>query len=390
MIEITDNRGLKELGQKLANLDFFTLDTEFIREKTYYPILALVQVSWHGQGPILIDPLEISDWSPFHDALLNPSICKVFHAGRQDLEIFHHQMQAMPQNLFDTQIVASMCGYGEQIGYSGLVAKVLGVHLTKGNSYSNWLQRPLTAAQLNYARDDVKYLPELYERLSAVAQTKSRTQWIRQETGAQLNESLFNPNPDQLWTKVKKAGTLKSKNAAVLRELAKWRDATARAANRPIRFILSDEVLIELSKIEKLTLEQLISRRGLQGRFVDRYGQTLLDLHAKARALPKTEWPFFGNPRRKPPSGRIEILADLAWLLIKEIAREADIAPTHLISKKDLPYFVEAYTQNEDLSPFSLSQGWRKEMVGELLFRLLEGRLLLQVKNHRLVWQEQA
>ena len=157
MIEIQDNQALLELCHEIQGQAYITFDTEFIRERTYYPVLALVQVSWAGQPPVLIDPLHITDWKPFHEILKNSSICKVFHAGRQDLEIFYNQMQCLPENLFDTQIAAAMCGLGEQIGYSALVSKLLGVQLAKGNSYTNWLKRPLTEAQLSYARDDVLY-----------------------------------------------------------------------------------------------------------------------------------------------------------------------------------------------------------------------------------------
>src|SRR5690606_38162608 len=150
-----------ELCAALEQQPFFTLDTEFIRERTYYPVLALVQVSWTGQEPLLIDPLAIQNWQPFHRVLERADIRKVFHAGRQDLEIFFYQIGRMPKNLFDTQIAASMCGYGDQISYSSLVAKVLGVQLSKGSSYTNWLQRPLAEDQLRYARDDVRYLPQL-------------------------------------------------------------------------------------------------------------------------------------------------------------------------------------------------------------------------------------
>ena len=368
--------------------DYIALDTEFIRERTYFPILALLQFSWKGQDPILVDPLPIDDWEPLHQVLRNPNVTKLFHAGRQDLEIFFHQMGEVPVNLFDTQIAASMCGYGDQIGYGSLVARLLGVQLAKGSSYTNWLQRPLTESQLKYARDDVLYLPEVYEKLQAKGRARDRLKWILEEMNTQLHEKLFDPDPAELWRKVKRSKTLKPKDTPVLQELAHWRDDIARKVNRPVRFILSDEAMLELAKIDKLTLENLRSRRGVQAGFVDRYGEQILSSHQSGRARPKTEWPQSSGVEQRPPSEKSEALADLAWLLIKEIAEKAHIAPTNLIAKKSLAYFLDAYIRNKELDSFSISHGWRKKMVGDLLVKLIEGELVIKVQDKKIIWQE--
>ena len=388
MIEIQEDKTFQQLCRNMQSQPFITLDTEFIREKTYYPVLALVQLRWPGQDPILVDPLNITDWSPFHEVLRNPNIVKVLHASRQDIEIFFYQMNEMPRAVFDTQVAAALCGYGEQIGYSSLVSKLLNKQLSKGSSYTNWLQRPLTKAQLEYARNDVRYLPEIYQLLRTKALSIGRLDWIQEEMAKQLHDKLFKPDPKKLWRKVKKSGGLRPKQAVVLQAFAAWRDETARENNRPVRFILSDEAMLELAKVEQMTLESLKERRGIHSKFIERYGHVLVDLHKQSRARPKSEWPSQNEPDEIVPSDRSESLADLAWLLIKEISRENNVAPMNLIVKKELPRFIEAYIRNLPRDGFPISSGWRWEMVGKRLTDLLDGRLTIQISNYSIVWRE--
>jgi ribonuclease D len=387
MIDIQTNQDLKDLCEEASRQTSIALDTEFIRERTFFPILALVQIGWKEREPVLIDPLTIDDWAPFHDLLTNPNICKLFHSGRQDLEIFYNQMGRLPENMFDTQIAASMCGLGDQIGYSALVERLLGVHLAKGSSYTNWLQRPLTSNQLRYARDDVRYLPEVYEKLVSRAQEKKRLDWILQEVEDQLNQKLFEPDLDELWRKVKKVSSVRERNLIVLQALTRWRHETARVIDRPVRYLLSDEVMVELSKIDHLTMENLNSRRGMQPKIIDRYGAELIDLHTTARAKPKSEWPTLRENNRRPPSEKSEALAGLAWLLLKEIASKADMAPSNLINKRDLANFIETHHRGGDLSQFPIGSGWRKKMVGAPLLDLIEGRLAIRVVKRRIIWE---
>lgn len=390
MIDIVDNQALAELCEDASKSEYITLDTEFIRERTFFPILALVQISWADRAPVLIDPLKITDWEPFHRLLLDPNIVKVFHSGRQDLEIFFFQMKAMPVNIFDTQIAASMCGLGDQIGYSSLVDRLLSVKLAKGSSYTNWLQRPLSDAQLSYARDDVLYLPAVYLRLVKLAREKGRISWIEQEMKDQLCAKLFEPDPNQLWRKVKKASSLRGRNLAVLQAFARWRYEIAQEMDKPLRFVLSDEVMVEVCKLDRLTPEQLRARRGIQSRIIERHGETLSKLHAEAKETPRDQWPVLHPPDQKPPSDKSEALADLAWMLVKELARNAQMAPSHLANKKTLAQFIECYHREGDLSRFEIGKGWRWEMVGQQLIDLMEGRLTIKVKNRRIYWEKES
>lgn len=386
MIDIQSNAELASFCSEMDGQPYITIDTEFIRERTFYPILALIQVSWKNRVPVLIDPLRITNWDPFHYVLKDPAIRKVFHAGRQDVEIFFYQMGEVPENLFDTQIAASMCGFGDQVGYSALVSRILGTQLTKGSSFTNWLRRPLTDAQLSYAADDVLYLPAVYERLHKRAEEKGRLEWISDETLTQFDRKLFEPDLNQIWRKVKKSNSLSPKNLAVLQALARWRYETARELDKPLRFIISDEAMVELAKVDRLSHESLSARRGMQSKILDRYGDDIIDVHDEARALPSSEWPVTRSNRDRTPSDKSEALADFGWLLIKEIARGAHIAPTHLTSKKDLAFFIDACIQGGDLDEFAINRSWRLKMVGKPLMDLIEGRLVLQVKDHRIKW----
>lgn len=387
-IDIATNEALAQLCDAMSGQPFITLDTEFIRERTYFPVLALVQVSWEGQDPVLIDPLTITDWQPLHKILQDPATVKVLHAGRQDLEIFYHQIQRIPKPVFDTQIAASFCGYGDQISYSGLVQRILGIHVPKGDSFTNWLQRPLTKDQLRYAQDDVRYLPEIYQALKRKAAQKKREEVIDQEIRDSFQESLFSPDPQQLWRKVKKSGSLRSKDLAVLQELAAWRDKTARTLDKPVRYVLGDEVLVDLSKIARLGTEQLKARRGVHAKFVERFGHEILKCHATGREKSSKQWPKASRAHRLAFE-ESENLADLAWILIREIARKRDISPNHLILKRDLAPLIDAYLDGHSLDKYPLFQGWREQMVGQPIIDLIEGRLQIHVTNHRIVWQQQ-
>lgn len=388
-IDIVTDEALKQLCEKMAGLPFITFDTEFIRERTYFPVLALIQVSWEGQDPVLIDPLLISDWSPFHRVLADENTVKVLHAGRQDLEIFYNQMGQVPGPIFDTQIAASFCGYGDQISYSGLVQKVTGIHVPKGDSFTNWLQRPLTQDQIRYAQDDVRYLPEVYHKLETIAARKQRTEVIAQETQASFQADLFDPDPQFLWRKVKKSGNLRPKNLVVLQELAAWRDKTARKVDKPVRYILADEVLVDLAKIPKLRLDQLRTRRGVHAKFIERFGAEILECHAHARDRSPKTWPKVTRANRLNHE-ESENLADLAWILIREIARKRDISPNHLILKRDLAPLIDAYLSGKPAESLALFNGWRQDMVGRPLIDLIEGRLQIRVTNHCIVWEQQS
>ena len=231
-------------------------------------------------------------------------------------------------------------------------------------------------------------LPDAYEALVNRANKLGRLEWIMEETSIQFDLSRFDPDPEELWRKIKKAGNLRARNAVVLRELAIWRDRIARAGDKPVRYIISDEAMIELAKADRLNLDVLGARRGLQPRFIERYGKELIECHQHARKIPKDEWPDVRSLYDRGPSEQSEALADLAWLMVKEIAKKSDMAPNNLVSKKGLTTFIDAYLQGRKLDDFPLHQGWRGAMVGKPLINFIEGRVAVKVENRRIVWQE--
>jgi len=382
MIDITSQESFNALCASLEHESYISIDTEFIREKTFFPNLALVQIAGTDSKPFLIDPLEIQDWTAFHNLLLNQDIVKIFHAGRQDIEIFFQQMGTIPKNIYDTQIAASYLGYGEQIGYGNLVFKALKQEIQKGDSYTNWLKRPLTDSQISYARNDVLFLGPVYEKFTEKAKSLQRTSWIQEEIEANYYDTLFVPDEKDLWRKIKKSTSLKRNQLAILQELAIWRYRVAREANKPLRFVTRDEVLISLSHRQQIDEHNISQIRGLPPHFRRQYGTELIAAFNRGHEMPREEWPRHGERNKSYPE-HIEIIAELAWVLVKETAAKAEMAPTLFLSKKQMTRLVSKAISGE-VTIDSLFTGWRQEILGTKLGMLLEGELALLVKNGRL------
>ncbi|PIE02616.1 MAG: ribonuclease D [Acidobacteria bacterium] len=383
MIDITSQKGFDALCRECEKQPYLAIDTEFIRERSFFPQLALLQIAWPGSAPMLIDPLKIDNWKPLHKILLNPNMTKIFHAGRQDIEIFFLQMGTIPTNLFDTQIAASFMGYGEQIGYGGLVQRMLGVELQKGDSYTNWLKRPLTESQIAYARNDVLYLIEIYEKLVNRAKALGRRQWIQEEIDHTFDNELFTPNPKNMWQRVKKNQSLKGRKLAVLQELAIWRYETAKAINKPLRFVLRDEVLISIAHRKQLDTASLSQIRGFQPKLRKQQAANLIHAFEKGYFKPKEDWP----KRSERPSGyssEIELIAELVWILVKEVSAKEGVAATLLLSKKQLPGYVSDFLRGQQTEFLT---GWRKELIGSKLEALLNGKMSLFIDNGHVVFR---
>lgn len=384
-IDITNDQSLADLSARIAAQPMCALDTEFIGERTYWPKLALVQVSYPQGQPVLIDPLQINDWTPFHRVLRDHSIIKIVHGGRQDVDIFFRQMGAVPCQVFDTQIAASLCGFGAQIGYADLVDRIVGRRLEKDNSFTDWLRRPLSSHQLAYARDDVRYLCRIYRALRARLTEMDRAKWADDEMERRFAAEEFAIDPAKQWLKVKRYKSLGPRHWAVMQDLAAWRLSTAQHIDRPIRSVLSDEALIEASRAECLTLEDLKNGRAFARFSVAKYGAELVRIHAAARRKPKTQWP---NPKesRRTTSRDQQLQVDLAWVLIQGIARRHRIAPTKIITKRSLPNLLEALPTLADHAVPPTVDGWRWALIGPTLRRLIDGDVFVGIRNGRVVW----
>jgi ribonuclease D len=353
------------------------IDTEFHREKTYYPKLALVQIA-HAGAIACVDPLaEGLDLAPLDAVLASPEVLKIMHAGRQDLEIFHARLGRVPAPLFDAQVAAAVLGLGEQIGYGPLVHKLLGITLAKTQVRTDWMRRPLHKDVVAYAADDVRYLGEVHRRLEERLRQRHRRDWLDEEQAGLLDGATYVQEPETAWLRVKGTDKLKGSSCAIAQRVADWRERTAMAADRPRRRILPDEIVIDLARQKPRNMAPLERMRGLDAGVRKKYGQKLLDLVAEAEALPREDWP---KPRvRKDYRDVDDAVVSGLNVVLQARAREADISSALLANRADL---TELAAGNRDLA---LLHGWRHELAGKALLDFLAGRSRLRVAGGKLV-----
>lgn len=368
---------LTKACEVLSNAKVLCVDTEFHREKTYYPQFALLQIGC-TDGCFIIDPVQIKDLKPIWDIMLNPDVLKVFHAGRQDLEIILEHAGALPLPIFDTQIAAALLGYGQQVGFGNLVQRLVKKELAKGESYSDWLQRPLSKQQMNYAADDVIYLMPIYHALKEELQARKRYNWLDEEQNILTSPDTYAVDKDEVFWRVKGANKLKPKQLAVLRELAAWRETTSQKKDLPRRRLVSDEVLIELAKRDKLSIEVMGRIRGLNDGTIRRFGQTWIDLWQSGMNCPEAERPKL--PTRKHNTSGTDLRLELLDTLLRLKAESSAISSTILANKSELAELASwGHNCKGDLPKLPCLSGWRKELVGEDLLRLLRGELSLRI-----------
>lgn len=352
------------------------LDVEFIREHTYRPQIALVQVAVDGECA-LVDPLGELDLTPLEALVPDPHITKVLHAGTQDLEIFYLRTGAAPRAIFDTQVAAAMLGLGQQVSYGGLVERVLGVSLRKGEAFTNWLQRPLTPAQEQYALSDVQHLLPMHDRMQEQLALLGRGEWLREELTRFEQVELYVPDPRTLYLRVKRCGTLDPRALAVLRELAAWREEEARREDRPRRRILGDEQLVELARRAPRTAEQLAALRGLGPRVAREHGRALLaavhqGLAVEDAACPRME----RGPRLEPDDQLVVSFLDAC---LKHLCARMGIDPSMITGAAGLQQLVHDLRRGRlDAERHELLSGWRGDQIGRHLLDVLQGRRALR------------
>lgn len=361
---IVDQPALVDFCTRLRGESWLALDTEFIRERTYYPRLCLIQVA-SADEVACIDPLALPSLDPLLDLLHDPAITKILHAAQQDLELFFHLRGVVPTPVFDTQLAALALGQGHQIGYAALVRQLLGVDLDKAHTRADWRQRPLALEWLRYAADDVRYLPELYRRQRAALVERGWLDALTEDFRALCHPDRYRSQPWEAWRRVREHRRLSGVQRAVLRALAAWREERASVCDRPRRWILEDAVLVELAQRMPRDVEQLQRVRGLPAATLQRHGAELLEQIAAARAEPPEQWPARPMRPRLTPSQIIQVDEWLALIAVR--AREQGIPPPVCADRRD----VENLLAGMD-SP--LRQGWRAALIGrELQARLAEG-----------------
>jgi ribonuclease D len=376
---ITQSDDLAALCARLAKADFITVDTEFMRENTYWPELCLVQIADKNEAAA-IDPMAPGlDMSPLMDLLTdNEDVLKVFHAGGQDVEIIYNITARTPHPIFDTQIAMMAISQSEQIGYSNLVESWLGLTIDKGARFTDWSRRPLTERQIEYAIGDVTHLAKIFPKMLQRLKKTGRGEWLDQEMEKLADPENYRNDPSVAWKRIKAAG----RNAAVLgrlKALAAWREHEAQDKNIPRGRIARDETLADLASHPPKTQADLAKVRGLsQGWKDNEIGRRLMNTLAKAEPLPEDELPPRA-PRGAPLGKEGSLVADLLKLLLKIRAREIDVAARLLARSEELEMLAAGVRKN-----LAMLQGWRFEVFGKDALNLVEGRMAFAVENGRL------
>lgn len=360
---------------ELRRHDWFAIDTEFMREKSYYPQLCLIQIAT-PDGAVCIDPFGIDDLGPLLELLYDPAILKVFHAARQDLEIFHVMRGTPPAPVFDTQLAATLLGHGDQVGYGALVKETLGVELEKAHSRADWSLRPLTPEQLEYAADDVRYLVQVYQKQRAALEQNGRLPWLAEDFAALSDPHTYENPPQEAWRRIKGVNFLKGVQLAVLQQIAAWREQQAQDSDRPRRWVLKDEVMFDMAKLMPDSLDKLGRIRGLEKGTVERNGKRLLELIQQGRKMPKDDWPQLETAIRLAPGQ--EAMVDAMMALVRLRAQQHQVSVPTLAPRREVERLLG------DDSEAALRHGWRAQLVGQDLERLLRGELFLHVRQGRL------
>ncbi len=359
LLVIQDAQLLDQRCRELASCSWIGIDTEFLRVRTYYPRLCLVQVS-SPNGVIGIDPLKCETLEPLIHVLGDTAQTKVIHAARQDLEVLYHICGWAPQPVFDTQIAAALLGFGDQVSYASLVAKIAGKTLSKHETRTNWCSRPLTPGQLEYAYQDVSYLGELYQYLNAELERQGRLWWLEEECRPLGDPALYAVEPKNAYKRLRSGHSLDPQSQHLLKHLAVWRERTAQRKDLPRNWVVDDNQLVDIAAAKPQEWEQLMKIEGIPSQFVHRHGNAVLAVIGQSHRGDGEEL-VWGSPTRL--SDREKRLADRLIEIIKAQAQAERVSSTLVASRKEVQRFVRQQHNHP------LVTGWRFELVGR---RLLE------------------
>lgn len=376
---LTTTEALAAFCSKAAQAHYVTVDTEFLRERTYFAQLCLVQLAMPGVDDaqaVLVDPLaEGISLDPLYALFRNPDVIKVFHAARQDLEIFHVEGGVVPSPLFDTQVAAMVCGFGDQVGYETLVRKIARANLDKSSRFTDWSRRPLSDAQKTYALADVTHLRQIYEYLKAELARTKRTQWLEEELAQLTDASSYIVDPDAAWQRLK-LRTSSGRTLAIAKELAAFRERYAQQKNIPRSRVIKDDALIELASTKPRSLADLSkSRLLLRDARKGEIAEGLVAAVVAGLDMPAERQPEM--PEGRDRSNLNSALADLLRVLLKAKAEEAGVATKLIASSADLDDI--ACGDHNGI----WATGWRREVFGNDALRLVRGEIALSAKGDR-------
>ncbi len=377
MTVIADSQTLAEFCRQQEEAPFVAIDTEFMRDRTYWPVLCLVQVAG-PEGAAALDPLAPGiDLEPLFALMRKSSLLKVFHAARQDIEIFYNLTGSVPAPLFDTQVAAMVCGFGDAVSYETLASRLAGAHIDKSSRFTDWARRPLTERQVKYALDDVVHLRRVYEKLSVRLAGTGRAHWLEQEMAALTDPATYRLDPAAAWQRLKvRSGNRRM--LALVRALAEWRETTAQQRNLPRNRVVRDEQLLEIAAHSPKTADDIAHMRGLGKGFAEsRFGAEILAVVARTLELPESQYPEPEQRRALPPG--LGPLTDLLRVLLKLRCEENDVAVKLVADADDL----ERLAASDDADVAAL-RGWRWELFGKDALDLKHGRLALTVAGKRI------
>lgn len=380
MTLITKTSELLKFCQSLKGTPFVTVDTEFMRESTYWPQLCLVQVAGPEDAVAAIDALAPGiDLAPLFDLMDAPETLKIFHAARQDLEIFFHLMGHVPAPLFDSQVAAMVCGFGDQVGYENLIAKLTTARIDKSSRFTDWARRPLSERQITYALSDVTHLRDAYRKLAKELERNGREAWLDSEMAVLNSASTYEGNPDLAYKRIK-ARNPKPRVAALIKELAAWREREAKRRDVPRNRILRDDALMEIAHHAPKNAADLARTRGLGERMANGpAGEEILKAVKRGLDIPDADLPR--APKTPDLPAGIGPVSDLLKVFLKMICEETGVAQKLIANASDIDQ-IAAFGEKADVNAM---KGWRFEMFGEAAAKLRNGEMGLAIKNKKVV-----
>ena len=370
---IANQEDLEAFAKRAMRSSVLAIDTEFLREKTYYAKLCLLQLATDDETAI-VDPFEVENLRVLAPLLENESVVKLFHAGGQDLEILLREVGVLPRPLFDTQVAAALLGHTQQIGYAALVHAECGVTLKKIDSFTDWSRRPLSDSQLEYAADDVAYLPRMYERMRAQLVELGRLTWLDRDFEDLADPKRYATNERERYRRLKRVSQLSRRQLAAAREVAAWRELEAQRRDVPRKWVVTDEQIVEACKREARTIDELFMVRGMSDRLSTKDARCVVALMSSALDAPPDAWPEPDRCGKNEPNVDAEL--DLMCALVRLRAKQNGVAFPTLASHDDLARVARGYREGVDVL-----RGWRRSLVGEELLRLLEGKIALSLSD---------
>lgn len=375
MIDTT--AALEEACRLLAQSDFITIDTEFLRETTFWPELCLIQMA-SPEHEYIVDPMAKGiDLTPFFELMANSAVTKVFHAARQDIEIIFHLGNLIPHPIFDTQVAAMVCGFGDSVSYDQLVQKVKNVHIDKTSRFTDWSRRPLSEKQLDYALADVTHLRDVYLKLKGQLEAEGRAEWLTEEMAVLESRETYDLHPDHAWQRLKMR-LRKPTELAVMQHVAAWREREARSRNVPRSRVLKDDAIYEIAQQQPKDTEALGRLRTVpKGWERSSSGAAIVEQVNIALALPKSEMPHLQRHTHAPEGTQSAV--ELLKVLLRLTSEKHGVAAKVIANSEDL----EKIAAEGEKAEVAALQGWRKELFGDLALKLISGGVGLRFIDKR-------